>query len=142
MLEESSVKVCVIDPDENNLQFVKESLETMGAQVETFAHPLKGYTAARSNQYGVVISEHDMPYMEGMEILRYLKQSNNLMQIVLMTSLPTKEFVLEAAKEGASGLLMKPLNNEQGKTNIKNALSIALEKRKQTLESMSLNSGK
>ncbi len=108
MAQNRPFRVAVIDPDEETLTTLEKILNDRNDYaVELYNHSLKGYNAARTSHFSMVICEADMPNMSGLDILRFLKESNRIVQVILMTATPTKELVMEAVKQGAAGILIK-----------------------------------
>ena len=63
----------------------------------------------------LILLDWNMPEMNGLELLKILKKDNELKKIhvIMVTTESEKENVVEAAKNGASGFLVKPLTPEK-----------------------------
>ncbi|MGE5649454.1 response regulator [Noviherbaspirillum sp. UKPF54] len=62
----------------------------------------------------IVITDWNMPVMDGMALLRCIRSDMSLMSlpVLLVTAHATKDMILEAARAGADGYIVKPFNAE------------------------------
>lgn len=62
----------------------------------------------------IVITDWNMPVMDGMTLLRCIRSDISLMSlpVLLVTAHATKDMILEAAHAGADGYIVKPFNAE------------------------------
>lgn len=79
-------------------------------------HPFNDARQAQEwiSQHGceLLISDMEMPGVNGLEMLRFVKNQNAWTQVVFMTGYSTWESVKEAFKKGASDYLLKPVSRE------------------------------
>jgi DNA-binding NtrC family response regulator len=61
----------------------------------------------------VVVLDVKMPGMDGIEVLRKIKQAHPLVEVVMLTGHATVETAIEGMKLGAFDYLMKPCEVEQ-----------------------------
>jgi two-component system response regulator YesN len=54
-----------------------------------------------------------MPLMSGMEVLKQIKEINPKAIVVVMTSVASRENVMESKKSGAFAYLLKPLDTKK-----------------------------
>ncbi len=73
------------------------------------------------NSVGLVLSDINMPNMDGLEFLRHMKAdgANKDVPVVMVTTEGSKAKVMEAVELGAAGYVRKPFTAEQ----IKNKLA-------------------
>jgi DNA-binding NtrC family response regulator len=64
------------------------------------------------DHFDVVISDINMPHMNGLELLKYIKK-NHFSEVVMLTGEKSIDSVLEAMKSGAFDYLTKPLDAVQ-----------------------------
>jgi DNA-binding response OmpR family regulator len=65
-----------------------------------------------------------MPGMDGIEVCRRLREVNKVVYVIFLTSLGTKENILEALKAGADDYLVKPFETFELQTRISVGLRI------------------
>ena len=61
----------------------------------------------------LVLTDLSMPGMDGLELLRKVKETSSDVQVVLMTAYSTVQSAVEAMKTGAFEYLIKPFANEE-----------------------------
>ena len=70
----------------------------------------------------VVLTDVMMPGMDGIELLKRLKQKEPTIVVIVMTGFAEKDVILKALKEDADDFIAKPLNLLQLKTAVNKAL--------------------
>lgn len=58
----------------------------------------------------ILVSDIDMPDIDGLQILRYAKRRNAWTQVVFVTAHSTWDRIVEAVEYGASDYLLKPID--------------------------------
>ena len=64
----------------------------------------------KSSKYDFVVSDINMPVMNGFELLSAVKADDNLkhLPVLMVTAEARKEDIVRAAKDGAAGYIVKP----------------------------------
>jgi len=64
----------------------------------------------RNNKFDFIVSDINMPVMNGFELLAAVKADNNLkhLPVLMVTAEARKEDIVRAAKDGAAGYIVKP----------------------------------
>jgi EAL domain-containing protein (putative c-di-GMP-specific phosphodiesterase class I) len=65
---------------------------------------------ARENEYDVIVSDIAMPGMDGLQLLRTVRESNLDVPVVLITASPALETAVRAMEHGALRYLTKPVD--------------------------------
>lgn len=66
----------------------------------------------------IVLSDVRMPHIDGLELLRKIKEQQPDQAVILMTGYSEKEIILEALKAGADDFISKPINILQLSTTV------------------------
>ena len=101
--------IALVDDDRNILTSVSIALESEGYKVETYtdgASALDGLTARRPD---LAIFDIKMPRMDGMELLRRLRQKSDL-PVIFLTSKDDEIDELFGLKMGADDFIKKPFS--------------------------------
>src|SRR3569623_2356034 len=77
--------ITLVDDDENIVTSVSMALESMGHKVTAYYDGASGLQALESDPPDLVILAVKMPRMDGMEVLRRLRQTSN-MPVIMLTS--------------------------------------------------------
>ena len=94
--------------------------------------------------YDLVISDINMPIMDGLTMIEEMIKQNSLQSIIITTAHNEMEFLIKALDVGVSGFLIKPINNTQ-LINTLYRISLAVNDRKfveehvQQMEELTLN---
>ena len=60
--------------------------------------------------FNIVVSDIEMPEMNGLDLLRKIKDHNGMIQVIIMTSFIKVNNTLNAFRYGASDLIFKPFD--------------------------------
>ncbi|GEN26173.1 sigma-54-dependent transcriptional regulator [Halomonas cupida] len=122
--------VMVID-DEAHLRItVGQTLELAGYQPQPFESAQQALDHLDRDFSGVLISDIRMPGMDGMALLREVRQRDPDLPVVLITGHGDISTAVEAMREGAWDFLEKPFSNEQ----LVEVVRRGIEKRRLSLE--------
>ena len=80
------------------------------------------YGPVREADYHAIISDLNMPAMNGLELLREIKTVRPWTPLLLMTGNDSEDLVREAAKAGAYDFIKKPINRDMLVLAVKRAL--------------------
>lgn len=105
-----SARILLIDDDAAGRTALRRALQRMNYEVEAHA---AGAPALESlgdgTGFDLVITDIKMPGMDGLELLRRVKEANPELPVILITAFGTIENAVEAISQGASDYLTKPL---------------------------------
>lgn len=105
-------KILVVDDDKNMTLLLSEILKDLGHEV-TMAHSAEeAMELIETEEYYIVISDLQLPGMSGIDLLRFVKGFNNLIQVFIMTAHSNRQRVIECLKVGATDYFEKPFNTE------------------------------
>lgn len=102
-------RVLVVD-DESNLRLVvKKELSRMGHYVETASDGEEAWQIMEEKDFEVVLVDISMPRLDGIELLKRIKEKNqNPSEVIMITGHATIENAIESMKLGAYDYLTKP----------------------------------
>jgi EAL domain-containing protein (putative c-di-GMP-specific phosphodiesterase class I) len=112
MSAEGSVpsRALLVDDDEPLLRIHARALEKSGYQVETAANGTEAIRALGSASYDVILSDIDMPEMNGLTLLERVRSHDLDVPVILITGAPSVESAAIAMEHGALRYLTKPIN--------------------------------
>ncbi|MEO8799492.1 MAG: sigma-54 dependent transcriptional regulator [Polyangiaceae bacterium] len=111
MTHERKGRVLVADDEEGVRTFIAESLERDGHEVVQVADGLAALHAAREEPFDVVITDLQMPVMDGMTMVRTLRVEQPDTELVVLTAFGDVSTAVEAMKLGVLDYLQKPLSS-------------------------------
>ncbi|HEY7852024.1 MAG TPA: response regulator transcription factor [Caulobacteraceae bacterium] len=102
-------KITLIDDDENIVVSVSLALENHGHAVTAYYDGASGLSALESDPPDVAILDVKMPRMDGMEVLRRLRQTSNL-PVIILTSKDEEIDEILGFNLGADDYIHKPFS--------------------------------
>ncbi|OGV61233.1 MAG: hypothetical protein A2283_07175 [Lentisphaerae bacterium RIFOXYA12_FULL_48_11] len=111
----------VVDDDVLMREFIVETLQRAGINVIHVGNGLEAKKVLEERDADLAFVDLKMPGMGGMELLKFMKESNIPTLTVMVTAFGTVEQAVEAMKIGAYDFLMKPFSPEQVELIIKRA---------------------
>ena len=110
-----SKTILTIDDSASIRQMVSLTLAGAGLEVLEAINGADGYTKATSNPVHAVITDLNMPVMNGIEFIRKYRQhpSSKGVPIILLTTESDEALKREAKEAGATGWIVKPFKQDQ-----------------------------
>ncbi len=105
-------EILVVDDELDMRVAVREALKRKGYSVDVAADGSEGLSMLAEKSYVMVISDVKMPGMDGIELLREIKQREPHIPVLIMSAYGTIERAVEAVKEGAVDFILKPFDLE------------------------------
>ncbi len=102
-------KITLIDDDENITTSVSLALESHGHEVKAFHDGVSGLQALESEPPDVAILDVKMPRMDGMEVLRRLRQTSDI-PVIMLTSKDEEIDEILGFNLGADDYMHKPFS--------------------------------
>ncbi|MGA1977929.1 MAG: response regulator [Bacteroidales bacterium] len=102
-------KILVAEDSITSRTLLKNILETAGYQVTTSVDGADAFTKARSDDFDIVVSDVDMPKMNGFELTAKIRSDKKLSEIpvVLVTALESREDQERGIEVGADAYIIK-----------------------------------
>ena len=94
-------------------QSVYEYLEKIFKKVHSANDGIDGLNKYKKNKYDVVITDIEMPNMNGLEMSKAIKQINTTQEIIIMSAYTNISYFIDAIQIGISGYIIKPMDYNQ-----------------------------
>src|ERR1700690_3256129 len=102
--------IALVDDDKNILASVTMLLEQEGYHVKSFSDPTAALTALTATPPDLAILDIKMPRMDGLELLRRLRQANAELPVIFLTSKDEEIDELMGLNAGADDYIRKPFS--------------------------------
>jgi two-component system response regulator ChvI len=119
--------IAVVDDDHDILTAVSIALELEGYKVITYAEGASALVAFRTNRPDLAILDIKMPRMDGMEVLRRLREFSQL-PVIVLTGTTDEVDEMFGLKMGADDFMHKPFSKRVLTERVKMVLKRATEK--------------
>ena len=108
---EKNIKILIVDDFSTMRRIIKNLLRDLG--FTNTAEADDGTTALpmlHSGSFDLLITDWNMPGMQGIDLLRAVRADPKLqtMPVLMVTAEQKKEQIIEAAKAGVNGYIVKP----------------------------------
>ncbi|MDD5711177.1 MAG: sigma-54 dependent transcriptional regulator [Smithellaceae bacterium] len=118
-----STKVLIVEDNDLSRENLTELLKGDGHTVTALANGRDAIQAYIEDKYDLVITDLRMPHVDGMELLKFIKEINQAAIVIMMTGYGTVQTAVEAMKLGAFDYITKPLKDDIVKLTIDRALA-------------------
>ncbi|MNI16216.1 putative transcriptional regulatory protein TcrX [compost metagenome] len=112
MRQLKGIKILLVDDEPNILQFLELGLVNEGFEVQTAQDGMSGITMARQFQPHIAILDVMMPGMDGFEVCRMLKKTENV-AVIMLTAKDEVDDRVKGLTLGADDYMMKPFSFEE-----------------------------
>ena len=116
------VSLLVVDDEENHAEATAESLKRSGYKCTIATRGKDGLKAIENSDVDIVVTDLIMHDISGMEILKAAKKKCPEIEVIVITGYGTVENAVSAMQNGATTFLLKPINIEQLRTVVDNAV--------------------
>jgi DNA-binding NtrC family response regulator len=106
-------RALVVEDDELGRECVAESLAEIGVETRTAKNGRQAIELLGKEDVDVILSDLRMPDVDGLALLRHVKQHVPATPFVLMTAFGTLDFAIQAMRDGAEDILLKPFDPDQ-----------------------------
>jgi signal transduction histidine kinase len=113
-------KILLVDDEEGIRKVLAISLQDAGYEVLTAASGEEALNAFRTQQPALVLTDIKMPGMDGIELLRKIKQENADTEVIMLTGHGDLDLAIKSLQCEAADFVTKPISDE--------ALEIALKR--------------
>ena len=122
-----SQRTLIIDDEAHIRRMMRLTLETAGYEVGEAADGPQGLAAFGDGAtWDVVLLDQKMPGMDGLEVLRRIKEGAPTARVIMVTAFASIELAVEAMKLGATDFMRKPMTPEILRNTVAAALAKSL----------------
>ncbi len=105
-------RALAVDDSATMRNLVKMALEPEGFSVDTAENGQQALELAKKNAYNIVISDINMPVMNGLEFLKEFRSFNRTTPVLMLTTETEAAKKEQAKRLGATGWIVKPFRPE------------------------------
>jgi DNA-binding NtrC family response regulator len=105
------LRLLFVDDEERFLATTKILMEKRGVEnVRTATNGQDALRILRNERIDVVVLDVKMPGMDGVEVLKRIRQEHPLVEVIMLTGHASVESAVDGMKLGASDYVMKPVD--------------------------------
>jgi DNA-binding NtrC family response regulator len=117
-------KILVVDDDENIRNTMKTILEDEGYVVDLAANGGDAIEKTKKAAYNIALLDIRLPDMEGMELLKLIKDTVPRTRKIMVTGYPSMQNAIAALNKNADAYLVKPIDIENFLSIVKEQLQL------------------
>jgi len=137
-MDENIAKILVIEDEEDVRESYLDMFEFFGYEVDSAPNGREGVVKVTNNDYDIVITDLNMPEMDGIEVLKVVKKNKPYIEVIVITGYATLENAIKAMKIGAYDYFTKPIDLEHVKIVLAKCIQ-SIKARKENEELKGLN---
>ena len=118
----SKTRILVIDDEAIMREYVQETLQRASYEVDIASSGADGLELVRKRSYDVVVTDLKMAPMDGIDVLRRIREDSPEIHCIVMTAYATLETAVAALKEGAEDYILKPFSPDELELSVSRAL--------------------
>ncbi len=122
-MRDKAWELLLVDDDPGRRKVLSITLDDAGYKVSTAPDGESGIAACGKERPHIVITDIRMPGIDGIEVLRQIKQLYPDVEVIVVTAFSELEFAVQALQLDASDFITKPVNDD--------ALTVALKRAKE-----------
>lgn len=103
-----SPPIYIVDDDPEVLKMMYMVLSRASYQATCFNHPVSFLNSLPELRAGIVITDQNMPVVDGLELQRELFQYDETFQLIVISGYPNTSVAVQAMRTGAVTVLDKP----------------------------------
>jgi DNA-binding response OmpR family regulator len=107
------VKILVVEDDRTVGQYVKRGLEEQRYHADLVEDGMEGLRLASGGRYDLIVLDLRLPEMNGLEVLRTLRDRGNTTPVLVLTAQDAVDFKVQALRSGADDYVTKPFAFEE-----------------------------
>ena len=121
-MDKKDVRILVVDDEESTADSLRLNLMEEGYSVDTAGTGGQAIELFDQGGHHLAICDLQLPDMDGLEVMRHMKDARPNTEVILVTAHGTTPRVVEATKAGAFDFVDKPLDFEELSIRVQNAL--------------------
>ena len=112
-MTDKNIKILIVDDFATLRMSLKGILEQLGySEIDEAEDGQEAVAKLKEKDYNLIISDIDMPVMNGFELLNYVRKDDNLKDIpvIYITAEAEREKIVESIKAGLDAYITKPFS--------------------------------
>jgi DNA-binding NtrC family response regulator len=116
------INILVVDDEKAVADILKDCISDKGRSIDVCYDGLDGLDHIHNNFYDLIIVDLVMPKVGGLDVLKYAKNVNPDVLVIIITGYASLESAIMAVREGAYDYIRKPCKLEEIRIVVDNAI--------------------
>lgn len=118
---DENFRILIVDDNTELREILEEYLHDEAGQIDGASNGREALAKHSQAPYDLIITDLNMPEISGMEMIKSIKQENDITEFIIVTGYASLDSAVEAVKMGAFDYIVKPFRMEELKVVVKNA---------------------
>src|SRR5205085_333036 len=105
-------RILVVEDSRTQALAIEMLLHDAGFETALATHGGEALEVLRHSSFDVVLTDLQMPVMNGLELVEAVRRDHPMTPVVLMTALGSEEIAVEALRKGAASYVPKRILNQ------------------------------
>ncbi|MDR1941757.1 MAG: response regulator [Endomicrobium sp.] len=106
-------RILIVDDEQGIRELLVSEFLKFGYEVCSVINGEEAISKLQSEKFDVVITDMKMPEIDGIDVLKYVKENSLNCEVIIITGYATVETALEAMRCGAYDFIQKPFNIDE-----------------------------
>jgi diguanylate cyclase (GGDEF)-like protein len=106
-------KILIVDDSKTICQILADMMNSLGYENKAATDGLQALTMLKEEIFSVVISDIEMPGIDGLTLIKRIKEESPEIDVISITGFETKYSYSEVIKTGASDFIIKPFGIDE-----------------------------
>lgn len=106
----NEISILVVEDEEIIREIFSETFRSWGYKTDVAENGKEALEKVRDKEYDIIVTDLNMPFVNGIELIKKLKEKNYLAEVIVVTGFATIDNAIEAMKAGAFDFITKPVN--------------------------------
>jgi DNA-binding response OmpR family regulator len=107
MTNSENISIFVVDDDEHARLLMEGQLKSLG-QIHVFSNAHEAIEATKQSPPQLIISDIDMPDMSGLEFLKWIRDFDESLPVIMVSAFHSDDNLFKALEMGATDFICKP----------------------------------
>lgn len=121
-MKKTQQSIAIVDDDESVLDALSNGLDSVSDSISTFSSPAKCLQSITFGSYDLLITDINMPEMDGVTLVNNARAIDPGLAILVMTGYATISLAVKTMTTGAEDFIEKPFSYSQVKDIVKKIL--------------------
>ncbi|MGE0086079.1 MAG: response regulator [Desulfococcaceae bacterium] len=106
--KDTATRILIVDDEQDIREGSRRIISRMGCDVSTASRGDMALELMEKEKFSIMLLDLKMPGMDGMEVLRHVREKYPEVLVIIITGFATVETAIEAMKQGAYDFIAKP----------------------------------